>query len=181
VETASTAAAAAAVAAGELDAAACAAVAGRRYGLVALASDIGERRDAVTRFVRLGLLDAAPARTGNDRTSLVLTVAHTPGSLGAVLTEFAVRGINLTRLESRPIRETLGEYVFLVDADGHIADQAMADTLTALVRRRELKRFLGSYPRALGTAVSVPEFAEDGAYLEAQRAVESIGRTGRDG
>jgi len=179
VETASTAAAAAMVAAGELDAAAGAPVAGERYRLAAVATDIGERRDAVTRFVRLSVPAASPPPTGNDRTSLVLSVANTPGSLLAVLTEFAVRGINLTRLESRPTRELLGEYVFLVDADGHVADQAMADTLTALIRRGELRRFLGSYPRSSGEAVRPPDFAADGTYAAARLAVESIAGTGR--
>jgi len=179
VETASTAAAAAMVAAGDLDAAAGAPVAGERYRLQTLASDIGDRRDAVTRFVRLSVPAAAPRATGNDRTSLVLSVTNTPGSLLAVLTEFAVRGINLTRLESRPTRELLGEYVFLVDADGHVTDQAMADTLAALIRRRELRRFLGSYPRSSGEAVRPPDFAVDGTYAAAKLAVESIAGTGR--
>ncbi len=174
VETGSTAAAAAAVAAGELDAAASAPVAGPRYGLQAIATDIGARRDAVTRFVRLARPTAAPPRTGNDRTSLILSVANTPGSLLAVLTEFAVRGINLTRLESRPTRELLGEYVFLVDADGHITDRAMGDTVAALVRRGELQRFLGSYPRAAGKVVVAPLFAGDDVYDQAAAAVRRL-------
>lgn len=178
VETGSTAAAAAAVAAGELDAAASAPVAGPRYGLSAIATDIGARRDAVTRFVRLARPIAGPARTGNDRTSLILSVANTPGSLLAVLTEFAVRGINLTRLESRPTRELLGEYVFLVDADGHITDRAMAATVAALVRRGELQRFLGSYPRAVGMVVTAPGFALDDAYDRAGAAVLRLQREG---
>ena len=163
----SNAAAAKAVAAGELDAAAAAPVAGPRYGLVTLASDIGEVRDAVTRFVLLRRPGPPPAPTGNDRTSLVLSVGNHPGSLLAVLTEFAARGINLTRLESRPTRSKMGEYVFLVDADGHLSEPAMADVLGALSRRSALLRWLGSYPRARGTNVPPADFATEEAYATA--------------
>src|SRR6478736_6723903 len=96
VMSASNAAGAAGVAAGELDAAAAAPVAGPRYGLISLVTDIGEVRDAVTRFVLLRPPGRPPAPTGNDRTSLVLSVGNHPGSLLAVLGEFASRGINLT-------------------------------------------------------------------------------------
>ncbi len=167
VMSASNAAAAAAVADGELDAAAAAPVAGPRYGLVTLAADIGEVHDAVTRFVLLRRPGRPPAPTGNDRTSLVLSVDNQPGSLLAVLTEFAARGINLTRLESRPTRSKMGEYVFLVDADGHLAEPAMADVVGALTRRSALLRWLGSYPRAAGTNVPAAAFATAKAYTEA--------------
>ena len=163
----SNAAAAQAVAAGDLDAAAAAPVAGPRYGLVTLASDIGEVRDAVTRFVLLRRPATPPPPTGNDRTSLVLSVGNHPGSLLAVLTEFAARGINLTRLESRPTRSKMGEYVFLVDADGHLNEPAMADVLAALSRRSALLRWLGSYPRAQGSNVPQAEFATEHAYSAA--------------
>ena len=85
----------------------------------------------------------------------------------AVLTEFAARGINLTRLESRPTRSKMGEYVFLVDADGHLAEPAMADVVGALTRRSALLRWLGSYPRAAGTNVPAAAFATAKAYTEA--------------
>ncbi len=171
VMSASNASAAAAVAAGELDAAAAAPVAGARYGLVAAAHDIGTVSDAVTRFLLLRRLGAPPEPTGNDRTSLVLSVDNRPGSLLAVLTEFAARGINLTRLESRPTRARLGEYLFVVDADGHLADPAIADVLAALIRRSALVRWLGSYPRAGGdNDVTVPH-ATSGAYGRAAHQV----------
>ena len=171
VMSASNAAAAAAVAAGELDAAAAAPVAAARYGLVPLVSDIGEVRDAVTRFVLLRRPGPPPRPTGNDRTSLVLSVGNHPGSLLAVLDEFASRGINLTRLESRPTRSKLGVYFFLVDADGHLADPAMADVLAALTRRSALLRWLGSYPRVQGTNDPAAEFATAQAYREASDQV----------
>ena len=152
----STAAAAAAVAAGELDAAAAAPNAGRRYGLVSVAEDIGEVSGAVTRFVLLRPPGAPTPRTGNDRTSLVVYVRDEPGSLLAILAELANRGINLTRLESRPARSELGKYFFLLDADGHIDDPAMGEAVAALHRRSAGVRFLGSYPRSLGTAHTPP-------------------------
>ncbi len=168
----SNAAAAEAVAAGKLDAAAAAPVAGPQYGLVTLAADIGEVRDAVTRFVLLRRPGRPPAPTGNDRTSLVLSVGNHPGSLLAVLTEFAARGINLTRLESRPTRSKMGEYVFLVDADGHLTEPAMADVLGALSRRSVLLRWLGSYPRAAGSNVPPAEFATERAYAAADALLQ---------
>jgi prephenate dehydratase len=151
--------------------AAAAPVAGPRYGLVSLAADIGEIRDAVTRFVLLRRPGPPPPPTGNDRTSLVLSVGNHPGSLLAVLGEFASRGINLTRLESRPARSKLGVYVFLVDADGHLAEPAMAEVLSTLVRRSALLRLLGSYPRIEGTNVPLPDFASAAAYHQASDQV----------
>lgn len=147
VVTTSTAAAAQAVAAGELDAAAAAAIAGRRYGLTALATDIGLSSAAVTRFALVGGPGPVPSPTGNDRTSLVAHVPNQPGTLLAVLAEIADRGVNLTRLESRPTREVMGEYLFLLDADGHVDEPAMAATVSALRQRGSLFRFLGSYPK----------------------------------
>ena len=98
--------------------------------------------------------------------------ATIPGSLLAVLTEFAARGINLTRLESRPTRSKLGEYVFLVDADGHLADPAMADVLAALIRRSALLRWLGSYPRIEGTNVPAAGLRDRGGLHEAADQVQ---------
>ncbi len=171
-------AAAAAVAAGELDAAAAAPVAATQYGLQTVVHDIGAVRDAVTRFVLVARPGSMPAPTGDDRTSLVLGVANRPGSLLAALTEFAARGINLTRLESRPTRHRMGEYVFLLDADGHIADPAMADVLGALVRHDVLVRFLGSYPRRDGLPSRVSDFATVARY-EAAAAQVARWRDGR--
>ncbi len=171
VMSASNASAAAAVAAGELDAAAAAPVAGTRYGLVTAAHDIGTVSDAVTRFLLLRRLGAPPEPTGNDRTSLVLSVDNRPGSLLAVLTEFAARGINLTRLESRPTRARMGEYIFVVDADGHLADPAIADVIAALIRRSALVRWLGSYPRMDGENDVPAPHATSGAYGQAAHQV----------
>ena len=180
VVTDSTAAAAALVSQGEIDAAAAAPVAGSRYGLPTLVGDIGMVRDAVTRFVLLRLPGTPPPPpTGNDRTSFIVSVNNQPGTLLSVLAEIAGRGINMTRLESRPTRSKLGEYVFLIDADGHIAEPAMADMVAALVRREALMRWLGSYPRMAGTNVPAPSFATGATYDAAARSVSRI-LTGND-
>lgn len=146
VVTSSTAAAAAQVAAGELDAAACAPVAGERYGLVALHTDIGLGSSPVTRFVLARKPGRQQVRTGRDRTSLVLTVPNTPGSLVQLLGRIADRGINLTRIESRPTRAVMGEYLFILDADGHVDDEPLRGLVAELRERTELVRLLGSYP-----------------------------------
>ena len=96
----------------------------------------------------------------------------------AVLAEFASRGINLTRLESRPTRSKLGIYYFLVDADGHLADPAMADVVAALIRRQALLRWLGSYPRAAGVNDPTADFATPVAY---EQAAAQVGRWQRGG
>ena len=174
VVTSSTAAAAAAVARGEIDAAAAAPVAGRRHRLTPLVQDIGTVKDATTRFVLLRLPGPPPPPTGNDRTSLIVSVNNQPGTLLSVLAEIAGRGINMTRLESRPTRSKLGEYVFLIDADGHIAEPAMADMVAALIRRSAMMRWLGSYPRMAGINVPAPDFATGDSYDAAAQAVSRL-------
>jgi prephenate dehydratase len=147
--TPSTAAAAAAVADGQVDAAVCAPVAARHYGLEALADGVHDTGDAVTRFVVVAPAGVRlPAATGRDRTSIAATTVNEPGSLLAILTEFAIRGVDLTRIESRPSKERLGSYWFFLDGAGHVAEPAMGEALAALHRRCTELRFLGSYPRA---------------------------------
>lgn len=166
---ASTAAAAAAVAAGEFDAAVCAPFAAQRYGLEAVATDIADHPGAVTRFVLVAPPGPAPAPSGNDKTSLVVVVGDRTGALLAVLNEFAVRDISLTRIESRPTRERLGVYSFSLDCEGHVADRRVGEALAALHRVCDDVRFLGSYARADGRENrAVPEAATDDAFDEAE-------------
>ncbi len=164
----STAGAAAAVAAGEYDAAVCAAIAAERYGLTALADDIADHAGAVTRFVLVTRPGPLPAPTGNDKTSLVAVVGDRTGALLDLLREFAARGISLTRIESRPTRQRLGVYSFSLDCEGHIADRRVGEALAALHRVCEDVRFLGSYPRADGRQNRpVPAGSDDAAFAEA--------------
>ncbi|MEO3810389.1 prephenate dehydratase [Sphaerisporangium sp. B11E5] len=131
------------------DAAIGPAIAGEHYGLVELASRIGDRDDTVTRFVKVARPGPLPEPTGADRTSLVafLNDDH-PGALLEMLSEFAVRGVNLTRIESRPTGDGIGHYFFHFDAEGHIADARVGEALSGLHRMSADVRFLGSYPRA---------------------------------
>ena len=135
-------------AAGEYDAAICAPIGVRRNGLTVLADKIADRADAVTRFALLTRPAAPAAPTGDDATSLAVSIRHDQvGALLAVLTELAVRGINLSRIESRPTGEQLGTYVFFLDCTGHIAEPRMGEALQGLRRICADVRFLGSYPR----------------------------------
>ncbi|MGQ0840506.1 prephenate dehydratase [Actinokineospora sp.] len=144
----STAAAAVGVADGAFDAAVTAPVAATHYPLTVLAADIADESDAVTRFLLLSRPGELPAPTGADRTSIITVVSHRPGELAAMLTEFALRGVSLSRIESRPLRARFGEYRFYLDFDGHIAERRIGDALAALHRRSQQVRFLGSYPKA---------------------------------
>jgi prephenate dehydratase len=170
VVTTSTAAAAAQVYGGEYDAAVSAPVAALHYPLEEFATDVADVRNAVTRFLLLSQPSALPAPTGADRTSLAVVIAHDePGSLASTLSELALRGINLTRIESRPLRGLYGEYRFYLDFDGHIAEARVADALAALHRVSRQVRFLGSYPKA-DKSPSVPESKNSDADYAAARS-----------
>jgi prephenate dehydratase len=118
------------------------------YGLDQLTTDIEDHPDNATRFVLVAPRSVAPP-TGHDKTSVVIYQrADTPGSLLGILQEFAVRAVNLTRLESRPTRRGLGDYCFLIDLEGHIGDDVVADALRSLKVNQQDVKFLGSYPAA---------------------------------
>jgi prephenate dehydratase len=155
VEVLSNGAAAVGVAAGGYDAAICAPIGAERHRLAVLAKDIADHRDAMTRFVQVVRPTAPPPPTGDDVTSLAVYIAHDRvGALLAVLTELAVRGVNLTRIESRPTGERLGRYAFFLDCTGHVADVRMGEALQGLRRVCADVRFLGSYPRAAGAVAA---------------------------
>lgn len=99
-----------------------------------------------TRFVVLAHEDHEP--TGDDRSTILFSTANRPGALLRVLQHFAKANINLTRIESRPARERLGTYLFLIDCDGHRTDPALANALTHMEPDLEQLRIIGSYPRA---------------------------------
>jgi prephenate dehydratase len=122
------------------------ALAGQLFGLVALASDVEDHPENATRFVVVGR-DEVAAPTGHDRTTIVcFQDADRPGSLYAILGRFAARDINLTKLESRPTKRGLGDYCFVIEFEGHVADDLVADCLADLQAHLANVKFLGSYP-----------------------------------
>lgn len=134
---------------GRFDAAFAGEFAASTYGLEPLVSDIHDRDNAITRFVLVARPARVSAPTGADKTSLVLQLPDDhPGALLELLQEFAVRGVNLARIESRPTGQGLGKYFFSIDCAGHIAEARVGEALKGLRRMCPVVRFLGSYPRA---------------------------------
>ena len=118
------------------------------YGLEVLAPAVEDHQGNQTRFVSLATR-GIPAPTGHDKTSIVcFQQEDRPGSLFGILSEFAARSINLTKLESRPTKRGLGNYCFLIDLEGHLADEVIADCLRVLHAELAGVKFLGSYPAA---------------------------------
>jgi len=183
VPSSSTAAAAAGLAAGapapSYDAALCAEVAAERYGLEVLARDVGDTAGAVTRFVLVGRPTAPPPPTGADRTTVIAFQPEDhPGMLLELLEQFSSRGVNLTRIESRPTGDALGRYCFAIDAEGHVEDARVAEALLGLHRFCAQVRFLGSYPRADGRAVVVRPGTEEACFAAARTWLDAV-RTGQ--
>jgi prephenate dehydratase len=148
VDVLSNGAAAAAVAAGDYPGAICAPIGATRNRLTVLAKDIADHPDAMTRFALVARPGPPPPPTGDDITTLAVYISHDRvGALLAVLTELAVRGVNLTRIESRPTGERLGRYAFFLDCSGHLAEARVGEALQGLRRICAEVRFLGSYPR----------------------------------
>jgi prephenate dehydratase len=178
----STAGAAMAVAdpASEFDAAIAAPIAGERYGLIAAAEGIADRSGAVTRFVLVRRPGRPVPETGSDRTSLMayLTNDH-PGALLEFLTEFAVRGVNLTLIQSRPTGDGFGRYRFWIDCEGHVADARVGEALMGLRRICADVRFLGSYPRADHVRPEIRRGTHDSDFGEAAAWLSAI-RSGHD-
>jgi prephenate dehydratase len=161
----SNAAAAHDVADGTADAGVSTALAAERCGLATLATDVVDEPNARTRFVLAGPPGPPPERTGADRTSVVLRLDNVPGALVSALAEFSVRGIDLTRIESRPTRTELGTYMFFLDCVGHVDDDAVAEALKALHRRCPDVRYLGSWPTGSDVGAAPPQFDEASRWL----------------
>jgi prephenate dehydratase len=148
VDVLSNATAAISAATGEHDAALCAPIGVGRNNLTVLAEKVADRAEAVTRFALLTRPGPPAAPTGDDVTSLAVSIRHDQvGALLAVLTELAVRGVNLSRIESRPTGEQLGTYVFFLDCTGHVAEARVGEALQGLRRICAEVRYLGSYPK----------------------------------
>ncbi len=140
-----------------------------------LAEQIGDNPNAVTRFVLVTRKRAIPPRTGADKTSLIVELPDDePGSLLAMLEQFSTRGVNLSLLESRPIGDELGRYRFVVDLDGHVEDERVADALLGLRRSSPNVIFLGSYPRADRREVEYHSKYDDEIFIEARDWLRGI-------
>lgn len=148
-------------------------LAGELYGLDTLAVAVEDHSDNQTRFVALAP-HGVPERTGHDKTSIVCFQREDhPGTLHAILSEFSARNINLTKLESRPTKRGLGSYCFIIDMDGHIADEVVADALKVLHAELAGVKFLGSYP-ATGTDGDAVRLKADAAWRDAESWMDGL-------
>lgn len=145
------------------------------HNLEVLATDIGDNPNAVTRFVLVTRSVAVGVRTGADKTSLIVELPEDrPGALLDLLEQFATRGVNLSLLASRPIGDELGRYRFVIDADGHVLDERVADALLGVRRFSPNVIFLGSYPRADKRQITPADEHENDVFLEAREWLRSV-------
>ena len=141
--------------------------AAKKYNLSVLAEDIGDNKEAITRFVLVTKPGNISNSTGHDRTSLAIFIgADHAGALLEILTEFAVRGVNLSFIQSRPTGKGLGSYHFLVDLEGHVSDSRVGDAMTGLKRICQDVQFLGSYERADKVKVDVTKSTSDKSFAD---------------
>lgn len=146
-----------------------------------LAANIGDNPNAVTRFVLIGTRRPVAPRTGSDKTTVIVELPDDrPGGLVEMLEQFSTRGVNLSLLESRPIGDAMGRYRFVIDINGHIDDERVADALLGLKRYSPGLQFLGSYRRADGHTPTVSTQHSDAAFATARDWLAAI-RTGMEG
>jgi len=139
------------------------------HDVVVLAENIGDNPNAVTRFVLVSRTTQLPEPTGADKTSIIAELPdNNAGRLVEMLEQFSTRGVNMSLLESRPIGDALGRNRFIIDLDGHVHDERVADALLGLKRFSPKVIFLGSYPRAdREQIVVIPQYDND-AFVEAR-------------
>ncbi|MDR0594050.1 MAG: prephenate dehydratase [Bifidobacteriaceae bacterium] len=151
------------------------------YRLDVLASGVSDHPSAVTRFVLVQPPGPVPAPTGADKTTLTVALPdERAGALLEMLEQFSTRGINLTRIESRPLGDALGRYLFSIDAEAHVLEPRMAEALVGLHRFSPRVRYLGSYPKAdfvptrLRDGTAAADYAEARAWVGAVQAGQSV-------
>lgn len=161
------------------DAALCNPLAAELTGLDVIAEGVEDHEGAVTRFVLVRRPGPVPAPTGSDKSTVVLTPTFDhPGGLRDLLEQFSLRGVNLTRIESRPTGEALGQYFFSLDLEGHLAEPRIADALAGAHRVSADVRFLGSYPSATPLSSEVPVQASGEAYSAAADWIRRLKHVG---
>ncbi len=141
----------------------------KHYDLDVLAENIGDNPNAETRFVLVSRSTTLPEPTGSDKTSIIAELPDdTAGRLLEMLEQFATRGVNMSLLASRPIGDSLGRYRFVIDLDGHVLDERVADALLGLKRFSPNVVFLGSYPRADKQRITVTQRYDNDAFIDAR-------------
>ncbi|MBS3182245.1 prephenate dehydratase [Leucobacter manosquensis] len=152
------------------------------YDVEVLAEGIAENPDAVTRFVLVSRSVPVGDPTGADKTSLMVELPEDrPGALLDLLEQFAARGVNLTLLASRPIGDRMGRYRFVIDAEGHVKDERVADALLGVKRFSPKVSFLGSYPRADRVAATIRDLHDDDTFRDARDWLRGVIEGTRDG
>ncbi len=157
------------------DAVLCNATSVDRYGLVPLATDVADNRNAVTRFIMASRPGNLPPVTGADKTTVQVSLpTDEAGALLMMLEQFSVRGVNLSRIESRPAGDGLGHYAFSIDIEGHVSEERVQAALVGLHRTCPKVQFLGSYPRVDGVRVQVRKGTTDKDFDAARAWVADI-------
>ena len=159
----------------EYQAVLCNPLAAQQYGLDVLAGGVADNPDAVTRFVKVSRPGRVGEPTGADKTTLLVQLPHDrSGALLSMLEQFSARGVNLTRIESRPVGDSLGRYRFSIDAEGHIREERLQAAFIGLHRTCPVVRFLGSYPRLDARPVVVPAGTSDKDFVVARSWVADV-------
>lgn len=159
----------------DFDAALCSALSVEQYGLEALASSIADRPDAVTRFICVGHRGPVGEQTGADKTTMQVELpSDESGALLTMLEQFATRGVNLSRIESRPVGDALGRYSFSIDCEGHIRDERVQAAIIGLHRTCPKVHFLGSYASADLTPIIARPGTTDNDFIEARAWIDRL-------
>lgn len=159
----------------DFDAALCPPSTTELFGLESLSDDVADNPGAITRFILVGTPGPQPERTGADKTTLLVQLPHDEaGALVSMLEQFSVRGVNLSRIESRPIGDALGRYAFSMDAEGHLEDERIQAVLVGLHRVCPRVIFLGSYPAADGRVIRPRPGTADADFRAGRAFVDSL-------
>lgn len=153
----------------------CNRISADHYGLEVLFSEVADNPGAVTRFVMVSEPGPVPPRTGADKTTIQVKLAHDQsGALLSMLEQFSVRGVNLSRIESRPAGAGLGTYAFSIDIEGHVTEERVRAALVGLHRTCPEVKFLGSYPRVDGVRNEVGRGTTDSDFQQAWTWLDEV-------